>query len=145
MTRPTSSPGRPPLDARMRGCLWGVAITGAVLSLGGLAFFGLWSGFSVAVGAAIATANLWVLTRVVGALLPSDAAAAGRQSRAGWALVAMVKMVGLIALMWLLIRHGVVSTLGLAAGFGSLPIGIAIGGLVSDRNAPGSPEDGENG
>jgi hypothetical protein len=120
----------------MRRVLAAVAITGAVLSVGALAVSGLWSAFSVAVGAAIATANLWVLARVVRALLPTDAEGARTQSRGAWALVAALKMVGLFGVVWLLMRHGVVAPLSLVVGLGSLPIGIAIGGLVSDRNAP---------
>ena len=132
MTRPTS---RRVLDARMRRCLAGVAISGAVLAVGALAVANLWSGFSVAVGAAVATANLWVLARIVHALLPNDAAGARAQSRAGWALVAALKMVGLVGVVWLLMRHGVVSPVPMMVGLGALPIGIAIGSLVSDRTA----------
>jgi len=119
----------------MRRCLAGVAISGAVLAVGALAVANLWSGFSVAVGAAVATANLWVLARIVHALLPNDAAGARAQSRAGWSLVAALKMVGLVGVVWLLMRHGVVSPVPMMVGLGALPIGIAIGSLVSDRTA----------
>jgi hypothetical protein len=105
----------------MRRCLLAVALSGAASTSGALVVFGARSAFSVALGSGIATGNLWVLGRIVGALLPSEAAGARAQSKAGWVLVAMLKMVGLI---------------GLMAGFGSLPIGIAIGSLVSDRSAP---------
>jgi hypothetical protein len=44
-------------------------------------------------------------------------------------------MFGLLAAAWLLMRHGVVSPVPMLVGFGSLPIGIAIGSLVSDRGA----------
>jgi hypothetical protein len=47
-------------------------------------------------------------------------------------------MVGLVGVVWLLMRHGVVSPVPMMVGIGALPIGIAIGGLVSDRNAPGA-------
>jgi hypothetical protein len=129
-------PGPYALDARMRRCLLAVALSGAASTSGALVVFGARSAFSVALGSGIATGNLWVLGRIVGALLPSEAAGARAQSKAGWVLVAMLKMVGLIGLLWLLMRHGVVSPLSLMAGFGSLPIGIAIGSLVSDRSAP---------
>lgn len=132
----------PHLDARMRVSLSAVAVTGALLSLGALVFFGVSTAFSVAVGGAIATANLWALARIIAALLPSEADGARTQSRAGWALLAALKMFGLVALVWLLMRHGVVSPLPMVVGFGALPIGIAIGSLVSDRSAPdGTPHD----
>jgi hypothetical protein len=74
--------------------------------------------------------------------LPNDRAGAESQSRGGWALVAGIKMFGLVALAWLLMRHGIVSPMPMLVGFGALPIGIAIGSLVSDRNAPPENEDG---
>jgi hypothetical protein len=120
----------------MRLCLLAVALSGAAFAVAAGGVFGARSALSVAVGAGIATANLWVLGRIVAALLPSEAAGARAQSRAGWVLVAMLKMVGLVGLLWLLMRHGWVSPLSLMAGFGALPIGIAIGSLVSDRSAP---------
>jgi hypothetical protein len=142
MTAPTDGPParRQPFDGRMRAALGAVAITGAGLSLGSAAVFGVATAFGVAVGGAIATANLWALARIVAALLPDDAPGSNAQSRAGWALVAMLKMLGLVAGVWLLMRHGVVSALPMLVGFGALPIGIAIGTLVSDRTpAPERP------
>jgi ATP synthase I chain len=129
------------LDERMRRCLLAVGLTGAAFASAALLVFGAASALSVAIGAAVATGNLWVLARIVGALLPTEAAGARAQSRAGWVLVAMLKMVGLVGLLWLLMRRGGVSPLALAAGWGALPIGIAIGALVSDRNAPSALTD----
>jgi len=124
----------------MRLCLLAVALSGAALTVATFAFFGAWRALPVALGSGIAAGNLWVLGRIVAALLPSEAAGARAQSKAGWVLVAMLKMVGLVGLLWLLMRHGGISPLALMAGFGALPIGIAIGSLVSDRDAP--TEDG---
>jgi hypothetical protein len=129
----------PRLDARLRTAVRSVAVAGAAMALGTAAFAGLRTGLSVAVGAAIAAGNLWALARIVAALLPSDSTGASTQSRAGWALLALLKMGGLFAVVWLLMRYGVVSPLGLLVGFMALPIGIAIGSLVSDRSA--APED----
>jgi hypothetical protein len=119
----------------MRRCIGAVAITGAVLSVGALALSGLGTASSVALGSAVAAANLWVLARIVALLLPRDEAGAKTQGRAGWVVVGTLKMVALIAVVWLLMRHGVVSPLALVVGLCSLPIGIAIGSLVSDRAA----------
>jgi hypothetical protein len=134
---PTEKAGR--LDTRLRTAVRSVAVAGGAMAFGAAAFVGLRTGLSVAVGAAIAGANLWALARIVAALLPSDGASASVQSRAGWALLALLKMGGLFAVVWLLMRYGVVSPLGMLVGFMALPIGIAIGSLVSDRSA--APED----
>jgi hypothetical protein len=127
------------LEPRLRVALVSVALAGSVMGLGAAAVVGLGAGFSVVVGAGLAVGNLWTLARIVSALLPSDAESASVQSRAAWALVAMLKMGGLFAVSWLLMRHGVVSPLAMLVGFMALPIGIAIGSLVSDRSAV--PED----
>jgi hypothetical protein len=129
-------------DARLRMSLRAVVITGGALALVALAFAGAAAALSVAAGAGLAAGNLWLLARIVTALLPDDRPGAEAQSRAGWALVAVLKMSGLLALAWLLMRHGIVSPLPMLLGFGALPIGIAIGSLVSDRRPPPDDENG---
>jgi hypothetical protein len=126
----------------MRTSIRAVSWTGAAMALVALAFAGVAAAFSVAAGAALAAGNLWLLARIVAELLPSDGPGAESQSRGGWALVAVLKMFGLLAAAWLLMRHGIVSPLAMLVGFGALPIGIAIGSLVSDRSAPPS-DDGD--
>jgi ATP synthase I chain len=129
----TSAPRR--LDGRMRASIASVALVGAGFALVTLVVFGMSAALSVAVGAAIAAGNLWALARIIAALLPDDAQSARSQNKAAWALLAVLKMFGLIVAVWLLMRHGVVSPLPMMVGFGSLPIGIAIGSLVSDRRS----------
>lgn len=131
---PTDGPHR--FDARLRISLAAVAVTGAGLALAGAVFDRPSTGLSIGAGAAIATLNLWVLARIIVALLPDHRAGAEAQSRAGWALVATLKLGALLGGIWLLLRGGMISPLCLLAGFLSLPIGIAIGALVSDRSAP---------
>jgi ATP synthase I subunit len=129
-------------DARLRTSLRAVTVAGAALGLLALAFASVGAGLSVLAGAALAAGNLWLLARIVSELLPSDRAGAEAQSRGGWALVAALKMFGLVAVAWLLMRHGIVSPMPMLIGFGALPIGIAIGSLVSDRSAPPENEGG---
>jgi hypothetical protein len=138
--RTEAAPGR--FDARLRTSLRAVIVAGAALGLLALAFASVGTGLSVLAGAALAAGNLWLLARIVSELLPSDRAGAEAQSRGGWALVAALKMFGLVAVAWLLMRHGIVSPMPMLIGFGALPIGIAIGSLVSDRSAPPENEDG---
>jgi hypothetical protein len=144
MPRDSSSPPPRRLDARMRVSLVAVSLTGATFALVALAFFGPSAAVSVATGAGLATVNLWALARIVAALLPDEPdgptggtrGASGPSGSVAWALLGIVKMFALFALVWLLMRHGVVSALPMLAGFGALPIGIAIGSLVSDRGGP---------
>src|ERR1700721_2247750 len=107
-----------PMDPRLRACLVAVAGSGAALAVGALLTFGGSTALSVAVGGGLAAANLWALARIIGALLPSDGAAAAAQSRAGWSLVVGLKMIGLVLGAWLLMRHGWVAPLPLVVGFG---------------------------
>jgi hypothetical protein len=127
-----------------------VALCGATLALGARVVLGPRAALSTAVGAGIAAGNLWALARIVTALLPvasresgrtnarPDARAqreSGRTNASLWALLALLKMFGLFSVVWLLMRYRLVSPLSMLVGFGALPMGIAIGSLVSDRSA----------
>jgi hypothetical protein len=133
--------GRRPLDERLRATLVTVALCGVVLSVGGLVSRGSFAALSVGIGAAIAAINLWALARIVTALLPDGTKIAAHVpgSAATWSLLATLKMCGLFLVVWLLLRYALVSPLPMLVGFGALPIGIAIGALVSDRSAGGEP------
>jgi hypothetical protein len=132
-----------PLDSRLRATLSSVATCGALLTLSSWALFGPGALRSAAIGAALAWGNLWALARIVAALLgDSNESPAGAEPRAGpsarrWAVLAALKMLGLFAIVWLLMREAVVSPIAMLAGFASLPLGIAIGSMVSDRNISG--------
>jgi hypothetical protein len=133
MTPRTEAPGGRRLDAQLRASLVAVAVAGAALALAALPLFGISAAFSVAVGSALATGNLWALARIIAALLPTDGESARQKNTAAWALLGVLKMLGLIAVVWGLMDHGIVSPLPMLVGFAALPIGIAIGSLVSHR------------
>jgi uncharacterized membrane protein len=132
-------------DARLRATLASVAACAAVLTLASLPLLGAATTISVATGGALAATNLWVLARIVTALLPGAPPGEGggdnpgpEPRRAGaWTLLALTKMGALFALVWLLVRYSLVSPIPMLAGFASLPLGIAIGSLVSDRSLRG--------
>ena len=84
-------------------------------------------GVSALVGASVAVANLWVLSRAVRNLL------SGAGSRSPWAIVAAAKFFVLLGVTYALVRSGVIAPLGLALGFGALPVGILLSGLASPR------------
>jgi ATP synthase I chain len=139
MSRPADSPPAA-LDPRLRTAIVSVAVVGVGLSIAALCVFGLSVAWSVAIGGAIAALNLWALARIMVPMLPADEAGARPGKRGRHALAAILKMLGLVGGVWLLMRHGVVSPIPMVVGFGSLPIGIVIGSLVSDRSAPGQTQ-----
>jgi hypothetical protein len=49
-------------------------------------------------------------------------------------------MLALLSIVWLLMRHALVAPLPMLVGLLSLPFGIAIGSLVSDRDAVSEEE-----
>lgn len=102
--------------------------SGAVLALSGLSFFGSAALTGIFVGALIASLNLEILSRSVRSMVE------GR--RGGWAGIAVLKFVGLLAVTYVLIDRGYVEPLFLAVGFSALPSGILLSGTL----APSFPD-----
>jgi hypothetical protein len=148
-TTPTAeAPGRrTDGSARLGASFRAVLLSGAALALPAYALFGVGAAISVAIGTLLAAGNLWVMAKVVTSLLPEEprSGAPGPQDpaeaqapgyrRAAWGLVAALKMLALLSVVWLLMRHALVAPFPMLVGLLSLPFGIAIGSLVSDRNA----------
>jgi hypothetical protein len=133
MSETTSAPNG--MDPRMRAAIVAVAVVGAGFTAFAAFAFSLGTAFSVAVGATIATLNLWILARIMRALMPAEGETAQAGASRGWALAALLKMLGLFAGVWILMSRHLVDPVPLLCGFGALPIGIAIGSIVSDRSA----------
>lgn len=125
------------MDLRMKTALKTVAVVGCVAALVAWAFWGARTSLSVALGATIALTNLYFLARIVVAMLrvPEEGEESSTLGAGGWGLLALVKITVLLAAMWFLVSKGHVLAMGLLAGYGSLPIGIVIGSIVSDKTA----------
>lgn len=117
------------LDPRLKMAIQVVVATGLLFALVGGTQFGGKVGLSVAVGSSIAASNLYVLARIIDALMSPGAT----KSVGGWSLAFALKLLFLFGGIWLLLSWQVVSALPLAIGYATLPIGIAIGSLVSDK------------
>jgi hypothetical protein len=114
-------------DAMMRAAILFVLASGLGLAVAGLAFFGLRAGLGVAIGGALATANLWVFAQV------GQAFVARKGNTVSWGVVAVLKLVVLLGGVWLILTSGVVSALSLAAGYAALPLGITIASLFGPK------------
>lgn len=114
-------------DAGLVAAYGTIALVGASAALIALAMAGLRAMFGVAVGAALAAANLWLLARIVRVFL------GGGERRASWSALALFKFSALLALVYLLLRTGAVGVLPLVIGYGALPVGIVLSQL---RAAP---------
>ncbi len=112
-------------DPAMRRAYGAVLLVGIALATCTSAFVSVQFGASVVVGAIVATANLWVLSRAVRNLL----APAG--NKLPWSAVAVAKFFVLLALSYGLVKCGAVLPLGLAVGFGALPFGILLSGTFA--------------
>jgi hypothetical protein len=122
--------GKP--DPRFVTAMVAVGSLGVLMAATAAYTWGARMAFSVGTGSLIATSNLYVLSRIVGAMVKGGAGAGA------WGVVALVKMVVLFGGIWILMTHGLVDPMGLVVGYGALPIGIAIGSLVSDKASPGT-------
>jgi hypothetical protein len=121
----------------MRGAVIAVAVSGAAFALLGFALFDARVGLGVALGGALATANLAVFARLGEAFLGQ------RGNAAPWALVAVVKLVFLFGGVWVILKNDFVPGLALAAGYGALPVGITLGFLFGPKPPEGDPETPE--
>ena len=125
----------PPSDEErhgLRAALYAVALCGALLTLASPFVLGSKGVVGVALGAAIATLNLWALGRIVRAFMNG----AGLP----WVLLAALKLVGLLALIALVLKLGITTVIPLAIGYGALPVGIVFAqlGAVRPRAATAS-------
>ncbi|WP_437633129.1 ATP synthase subunit I [Sorangium sp. So ce854] len=120
-------------DATMRAVLRWVAGTAAVLSVAGLLAYGVRAALGVAIGGAIATANLYVFARIV------DAFISRRGHTVSWTVIAMVKLGALMGGVWLILKSEAVSGLALMVGYASLVVGISLGTLFGPKPPAGGP------
>jgi hypothetical protein len=131
-----------PLDPRTRTAIFAVACFGAMFAVGAGATYGLRSAASVAVGALIAIANLYGLARILGAVVGSRTTPDPNPNAGIWGVLAIVKVLGLFGGVWLLMSAHLVDPVALVVGWAALPVGIAIGSLVSDKtDLPGPSHD----
>ncbi len=113
--------------------LGGTLAVAGLFAAAALALDGPGAALGVVLGATLAVANLWVISRVVRALV-------GRGGRAlFWALVGTVKVVVLMGAVYLLVMARLADILPLVLGYGALPIGIL---AVQLRAAPQQDEPG---
>lgn len=115
-----------PPDRGMNAALTGVALFGVVLALLTLAGWGIHSAGGVALGAAIATLNLWAFTRIGQALLSGQEGHAAR-----WASFGVFKLVALMVGIYMLIEFGLVEPIPLMVGYAALPGGITLATLFN--------------
>lgn len=114
-------------DAPMRAAIWSVGGTALVLTIGAAGGFGLRPALGVAIGGAIATANLVIFARIGQAFLSR------KGNTAPWAIIAVLKLVALLGGIWMILKSNLVSGLALTIGYGSLPIGITLGSLFGPK------------
>jgi hypothetical protein len=118
-------------DFSIRPVLWSVTMAGAVLTVASPFALGSRGVVGVAVGALLATANLWALGRVVRAFLQGGGGLP-------WVVLAAFKLVGLLAVVGALLALNITAVLPLAVGYAALPIGIVLSQLRGVR--PSSAE-----
>lgn len=122
-------------DGAMRAALLSVVGAAVVMTLGAAAAYGSRAALGVAIGGAIATANLFVFAKVGEAFI-------SRKGRtAPWAVIAVIKLFALLGGVWLILRSGLVSPLSLTFGYASLIVGITLGTLFGPKPPP-DPEPG---
>lgn len=115
-------------ESSLRPALWATALTGAALTLASPLLFGSRGIVGVALGAAIATLNLWALGRIVRAFM----AGAGMP----WAVLGALKLLLLLALLVAVLRLKLTGVIPLAVGYGALPLGVVFSQLGAARQKP---------
>ncbi len=132
MTGPNPARGKLGDDRLVRTFLT-VAVVGALLTLAEAFASSGRAGLSAAMGSVTAISNLYVLSRIVRTVAVPTA----DPSNAGfaWGVLALGKIMVLFGGLWFLMTHHLVDPIPLVVGYGALPIGIAIGAVVSDKTA----------
>ena len=114
-------PTEPERDEGVGRSLLAVAVTAVALTLLAPFAFGRATMVGVAIGGALAFANLWAIAVVVRGFL--------RGAGLPWGAFAALKFAALVFLVWIVLRNGWAEVMSLALGYVALPIGIVIGQL----------------
>jgi hypothetical protein len=120
--------------AEMRAAVMSVGVTALVLATMSGLTFGMRAAVGVVAGGALATANLAFFARLVAAFL------AQKGSSAPWAVLGVLKLVGLFAVAWVVLNTGLFPAIWFAVGYGALPIGITVSTLLK-KPPPDPPLD----
>ena len=109
-------------DAGLSRAFWSVGVCGVLLSAGSFFVFdAAIDSVSVVVGAATALLNFWMTAYLVrGFLAPAGI-------RLPWPLIATVKLIGVLGLLYWLLQRELLALLPLVLGFAALPLGIVFG------------------
>ena len=119
----------PDEETGLRAALWGIALTGVVLTLASPFVIGTHAILGVALGSGVAAFNLWALARIVRAFMNG----AGLP----WVLLAALKLIGLLAFVAVVLQLGITTVVPLAIGYTALPIGIVFAQLGAARAQQG--------
>jgi hypothetical protein len=105
----------------LRRTVIAVLAFGGIGAIGASVVYGLHTGVGVLMGALLGVLNLWALARLVRGFLTESG------PKMSWTLLALIKLGALFAVVIFLVASGVADLLALAAGYGALPLGIALG------------------
>ena len=137
-TPPAGKPGEVQptgLDETMRAAILCVGGSAAVATVIAALVYGGRAALGVAIGGAIATANLYVFARIGQAFI-------GQRGRtAPWAVIAVLKLGALLFGVWFILKSGIVSGLALTIGYSSLVVGITLGTLFGPKPPEGDIEE----
>lgn len=128
---------RAPLDPRTRTALASVGAFGVMFAITGAIAFTPRTGASILVGTVIAMLNLYGLAKILGAFLGGrvdEAEGKGDSGSGIYGLFAFVKVFVLFGGVWLLMSAHLVDPVPMVVGWASLPVGIAVGSLLSDKS-----------
>jgi len=117
--------GRSTEAGSIAAAIWAVVLVGFVASVVAGIVVGPRALIGVALGAAIAAVNLWVVSRIVRAF------ATPGEPRLPWALVATAKFTALFGMVIALVSLGITDLISLLIGYAALPIGIVASQLRS--------------
>jgi hypothetical protein len=109
-------------DSGMTHLVWPVAAVAAVLTALSPFIVGMENLRGVAIGGALAAANLAAIALVVRGVM--------RGALLSWGSLAGVKFVVLLFVTWIVIKNQWAGVLPLALGYAALPLGIVVGQLM---------------
>lgn len=107
-------------------------VAGAALVFLVVPWLGARGGAGVIAGTALGASNLWLIAKVVRAMV----GAPSPQAASGWPLVAVPKLCLLAAAVWYILRGGTVTVLPFVIGVGAVPLGIVGAQLLSLPEVP---------